>query len=461
MSFDRKRHPLLLAALGLAALQGCQAAPGVRVPDSPGHQALPGQVIVKFAAGTAPDAMGRLRDRFGVKATDPLMPGIERWYVSDADQAVTGLAREASVEFVQPNYTRRTLAYQATDNALNNQWYMTADKGLDMPTAWNRTTVTPPGRDVIVAIVDTGIDTNHPDLRANLIDDPSQPTDRAPWGKKFIDEVKEGVVTREFPDKTDAGYLMRDGNGHGTHVAGIVGAVGNNNVGVTGVAPGIKLLPVKAMRADGDGDDFTIAKALKAAADAGADIINLSVGGPSPSPILAEALAYDFSKGATVVIASGNGYGVPVYYPAAYSGVIAVGATTTDRRVAAYSNVGPQLALVAPGGNPEAGGNPALGIYSTLPTYPYYLSRTAGKPLNYGVQVGTSMATPMVSGVAALLIAEARARGQTLTPAQVRTRLLAATTPMGTASFSNDAGYGMVNPAKAISDMTHDGATTP
>lgn len=458
MSFDRKRHPLLLAALGLAVLQGCQAAPGARVPDPPAYQAVAGQVLVKFAEGATPAEQAELRERFGATATDPLLPGIERWHVADAARAVAGLAHEPGVEFAQPNYTRRTLAYQATDNALANQWYLTAEKGLDMPAAWNRTTVTPPGRDVIVAIVDTGIDTSHRDLRANLLDDPTAPTDRAPWGKKFIDEVGEGVVTSEFPNKTDANYLMRDGNGHGTHVAGIVGAVGNNGEGVTGVAPGVKLLPVKVMRADGDGDDFTIAKGLKAAADAGAHVINLSVGGPAPSPVLAEALAYDFSKGATVVIASGNGYGVPVYYPAAYAGVIAVGATNTERKIASYSNVGPQLALVAPGGNTEAAGNPALGIYSTLPTYANYLSLNSGKPLNYGVQVGTSMATPMVSGVAALVLAEARTRNVTLTPAQVRTRLLASTTPLASASFDNKWGYGMLNPTRALTWVSHDGA---
>lgn len=458
MSIRRERHPLLIAALGLAVLQGCQPAPSASVPAAPGYPAVAGEVLVKFAPDASAADQAQVRDRFGVIATDPLLPGVERWHLPQGKSAVTvagNLVGESAVAFAQPNYTRRTLAYQAPDAAIANQWYLKPDKGLDMPAAWNLTSVNPPGKGVVVAIVDTGIDTNHPALRANLIDDPQAPTDRAPWGKKFIDEVKEGVKTTEFPEGTDKNYLARDGNGHGTHVAGIVGAAGNT---LTGVAPGVQLLPVKAMRADGDGDDFTISKALKAAADAGADVINLSVGGPAPSPILAEAIAYDFSKGATVVIASGNGYGLPVYYPAAYTGVIAVGATTTDRKVAAYSNVGPELAVVAPGGNLEAGSNPALGIYSTLPTYPNYLSINLGKGPNYGVQVGTSMATPMVSGAAAILIAEAKARGQRLTPAQVRTRLLASTTPLGNESFSNNWGYGQVNLAKALSSSSHDGS---
>ncbi|HEY9855279.1 MAG TPA: S8 family serine peptidase [Stenomitos sp.] len=459
MSFSRKRHPLFLAAIGLAALQGCQSAPGARVPTPSAYQALAGELLVKYAPDVSAAEQARVRDRFHVTAPDPLLPGIERWRLAPdaASAAVAGLAHEAAVQFVQPNYTRRTLAYQSSDS-LSSQWYLTPDKGLDMPSAWSKTTVNPPGSNVIVAIVDTGIDTSHPDLQANLIPDDNAPKDRAPWGKKFIDEVGDGVKTTEFPNGTDVNFKMRDGNGHGTHVAGIVGAVGNNGIGITGVAPGVKLLPVKAMRADGDGDDFTIAKALKAAADAGADVINLSVGGPAPSPILAEAIAYDFSKGSSVVIASGNGYGLPVYYPAAYSGVIAVGATTTDRKVASYSNVGPQLAVVAPGGNTEAGGQPSLGIYSTLPTYPNYLSMNLGKPLSYGVQVGTSMATPMVTGAVALVISEAKAHGQHLTPAQVRTRLLASTTPLGNESFSNSWGYGMVNPAQALSWVSHDGS---
>lgn len=463
----RSKRPRLVLTLGLL-LGGCQApTAGPAHPPTDWPQ-LSDQLLVKFQPGTAEEARVALRDSYRVKTVETLFPGVERWHLpaGAASEAIQALAKEAALAFVQPNYVRHVLGYAASELDLTAQWGLGLSQGIDVQAAWAKCVTNPPGKGAMVAVVDTGVDTSHPDLRDNIPDDPQAATDRAPWGKKFIDEVGDDLTA----DTGALNFKGRDGHGHGTHVAGILGAIGNNapSVGaspghlnasgvagnVVGVAPGVKILPVKTMRANGDGDDYTIAKGLKDAADAGADVINLSVGGAAPSPILAEALAYDFAKGAIVVIASGNG-GTKVYYPAAYSGVIAVGALTTTRTVPSYSNRGAELALVAPGGNSST--DSRSGILSSLPTYACFSTMADAKSMNYGVQAGTSMATPFVSGAAALLIAEAKAHGYQLSPSQVRMRLLASATPLGT-GFSATTGFGLVNPSSALSWGSHDGS---
>lgn len=442
----------------MLVLASCQT-PSLQAPPVP--QAVPsefvaGQLLVKFRPEVKEAERAALRKANGVTTAESLLPDLEHWqFKGDTLGMQKQLSHNPSLLFVEPNFVRRTLAFAPSERSDSSvdQWYLGAARGIDMAAAWtsasfaNATNSAQPGAGVTVAVVDTGVDTNHPDLRAHIPDDPQAPTNRAPWGKKFIDEVGHDSTV----NTGSLNFLGQDGNGHGTHVAGILGAIGYNS-GIVGVAPGVTILPVKVMRADGNGDDAQIAKGLIDAADAGAEVINLSVGGPDPSQTLAAAIAYDFSKGATVVIASGN-YGGPVLYPAAYAGVIAVGATSgavgSPNAIPDYSSRGPQLSLVAPGGE-GLSMDAAKGIYSTFPTHDTYLSVLGRKPKNYAVQSGTSMATPIVSGVAALVIADAKAHGQTLTPSQVRARLLATATPLAISGFDNSSGYGLVNPAKAL-----------
>ncbi|MNX59469.1 Major intracellular serine protease precursor [compost metagenome] len=435
-----QRHRYLLTlGIGLAVLAGCQTPPaGVTTPGAAPYPRIAQELVVKFKPESSETEREALRARYGVSATDGLKPGIERWHLQgqSPESAVQSLLREKAIAFAQPNYLRKTQAYIQGGTPPTSQWYLKGDSGIDVAAAWQKSTAQPPGKDVVVAVVDTGVDTEHPALSANIL--PGNDVN----GKRFLDMVGDG------PEGTDKAYRLKDGNGHGTHVAGILAANASGSTGLIGVAPGAKILPVKVMRADGNGDDFTIAKGFKAAVDAGADIINFSVGGPAPSPILAEAIADGIAKGKTFIIASGNEH-TKVFYPAAYTGVIAVGATSTNTTVAPYSNYGPEQAVVAPGGHGNA---IADGIYSTLPRY----SNTSGRT-NYGVQSGTSMATPVVSGVAALILADARAHGQSLSPAQIRARLVASAKPLN-GGFNEDAGFGLVQPAAALSGTSHDGA---
>lgn len=406
-----------------------------------------GQLLVKFRPNVDAATRRSLRQASGVASYDALLPDTERWMVtSDVTALCEKLASNASFAYAEANHVRRVQAFvpkERSDTSIN-QWYLGSPRGINADAAWalptfaNATDSAQPGYGVTIAVVDTGVDTGHPDLAANI-------ATASNGTKLFLDEVgPESSGTTDFTGK--------DGYGHGTHVAGLVAARGSNG-GIVGVAPGATILPVKTMRYDGSGDDATIAKGLKDAADNGADIINLSVGGSDPSQTLASALAYDFSKGVTVVIAAGNQYGAPVYYPAAYPGVIAVGAVTGEAanptNVAYYSNRGSELTLVAPGGDGSET-DASRGIYSTLPSYPFLLSLQGYEGLKYGVLSGTSMATPIVSGVAALVIADAKAHNQRLTPSQVRERLIATARPLAPSGFSTATGYGLVDPVKAL-----------
>lgn len=444
---QKSTRPLVASGLlGFALiLGGCQLPWSPPAETSRGDvETVPGQVIVKFRAETSLATRAVLRSQYGASRHEGLLPDTERWHVAgDATALRSRLMVEPALEWAEPNYLRQTLAFTAPERSgTANQWYLGAERGINVQAAWDTLTGSP-GAGVTVAVVDTGVDVNHPDLADRIARD-------GQGAKRFIDEVGNDSSV----STGNRNFTGVDGNGHGTHVAGIVGASAGNG-GIVGVAPGVTILPVKVMRADGSGDDFAIAKGLKDAADAGADVINLSVGGPAPSQLLADAIAYDVAKGSTVVSASGNTCcgGSPVFYPAAYAGVIAVGATagtpTSPLTIPAYSNRGPELALVAPGGDGDHK-SADRGIYATLPTYDNYLSLVYGRSKDYGTQSGTSMATPIVSGVAALVIADAKARGEKLTPSQVRTRLLATVRPIGDQPFATDWGYGMVDPLKAL-----------
>jgi subtilisin family serine protease len=234
------------------------------------------------------------------------------------------------------------------DYVVGFQW------GLEMvraPAAWYVST----GYAVTVAVVDTGVDLAHPDLVDSLV---------AGW------------------DIVGDDASPTDGHGHGTHVAGIVGAATNNALGVAGMGWGTKVMPVRVLDDRGEGDVWSVAQGIRYAVDHGARVINLSLGGDSGGESLADAIVYAQDRGAIVIAAAGNQNTSAPFYPAAYEGVIGVSATNASDEKASFSNYGAYVDVAAPGDS----------IYSTL-----------RRPAGYGYMSGTSMAAPMVSGLAALL----------------------------------------------------------
>jgi subtilisin family serine protease len=236
-----------------------------------------------------------------------------------------------------------------------------------------------------------------------------------------------------------------DDDGHGTHVTGTVAQTTNNGFGVAGVAYGTTIMPVKVLNSAGTGTLQTIADGICYAVDNGADIINLSLGGPSGGETLENAVAYAYNNGVVVIAASGND-NAAVGYPAAYDAyVIAVGATQYNEVRAPYSNYGASLDLVAPGGNTGVdlnGDGYADGV----------LQNTFGDTTvdwAYWFWQGTSMAAPHVSGVAALLLV----RNPSLTPDGVRSVLQSTAEDLGTAGWDSTFGWGLVDAEVALRSL--------
>src|SRR3989344_5670881 len=252
------------------------------------------------------------------------------------------------------------------------------------------------GAGVKVCVVDTGIDKDHPDLQANIV-----------GGRNFV--AKGATVD---PTKWD------DDNGHGTHVAGTIAAV-DNTIGVVGVAPQASLLAAKVLNRQGSGYFSDIMAGIDWCAQSGAKVISMSLGSSSDVQAFHDTVDAAYANGVLVIAAAGNDYGGPVSYPAAYDSVIAVSATDSNNNLASFSNVGPQVELAAPG-------------VSVLSTW------MGG---GYNTISGTSMATPHVSGAAAL----AMQANPLMSNVEIRALLQSTADDLGAVGRDNLFGYGLVD----------------
>ena len=417
----KKRGAVALLALSLGGC-GVSGSPGGMLRSAAegatfDAQAVPGEAIVHVKAGarlTAPYSVAETLDfgedgKFMLVKTAPGQIGALSQALS-GNPDVLGVSPNKRVKLVvpaaQPGLPERVVP-ASNDPLYGQQWYLPrvgADK------AWGASK----GKGVLAAIVDTGIDYDHPDLKANIADK----------GKSFV-----------------GGKDGKDLFGHGTHVAGTVAAAFNNGQGVAGVAPEAALLPVTVLGADGSGSLFGIAGGIKFAADWGAErkfktVINLSLGGPAAAdPISTAAGWYATRKGALLVAATGNDNG-PVGTPARITKYfMAVSATNQSDTKASFSNFGPEVAIGAPG----------VDIMNTTPTYKVPLN-DHGYALNYASLRGTSMATPVVAGVAALLWA----KNPQLTNVQVREKLEKTAKDLGTPGKDVQFGNGLVQAAAAL-----------
>jgi len=257
------------------------------------------------------------------------------------------------------------------------QWHMDQ---IRMRQAWPLAD----GDGVTVAVIDTGV--AHEDHeKFHLVEDLQ--------GVEFV-KPYDFVANRAHGN---------DDHGHGTHVAGTIAQSTHNGVGVAGIALKTKIMPLKVLSASGSGSVASIADAIHFAADEGAQVINMSLGGRFPSRILRKAVKYAYDKGVVVVCAAGNDGRGKVSYPAAYPGAFAVAATQYDETTTFYSNWGKEIAIAAPGGNTRVDQNG-----DGLPDGVLQNTITVGDPTHsdYYAFMGTSMASPHVAGVAALVVGE-------------------------------------------------------
>lgn len=292
-------------------------------------------------------------------------------------------------------------------------------KDIEADKAWNFGA----GAGVIVAVVDTGVDYTHPDIAANLWTD-----GQGNYGYNFVTNTTNPM----------------DGFGHGTHVAGTIAAVGNNGLGVIGVAYQARVMAVKVLDdVDGTGAYSAIVQGITWAADHGAQVMNLSFGGPSdPGNVMEDAIQYAYQMGVVIVAAAGNNaadLGIQPLYPAIYPQVITVSASDWNDQLAYFSNYGTKIDVGAPG----------LDVLSLKPlgTCNLCLMEPASAILgNYMHISGTSMATPHVAGLAALILSQ----NSGYTNEQVRQAIRQSADTVDGSGFTEAFGYGRINAGRAL-----------
>ena len=374
---------------------------------------IPGEFIVKLKKNiTFSDHMlASLNEKYHVCTIETLFPNargtllenIYRLHVpleSDILSIIRKYATCPDIEYVEPD-KMGILCNIPNDVNFSHQWYLhntgqmgTPDCDIDAPEAWDMETG---NTEVIIAIIDTGIDCNHPDLTLKIWNNTNEIPDNGldDDDNGYIDDVNgwDFYYNDNDPD---------DGYGHGTFCAGIAAASTNNTIGIAGVAWNCQFMPVKIISENGGFFDSATAAGIVYAADNGADVISMSFTFLDSS-LLEDAVNYAYGKGAFLCAAAGNQNSPVEHYPAAYENVTAVAATTqNDTRCSpdewgegSGSNYGDWVDIAAPGNQ----------IFSTMPTYHVYMNDN-GHDQNYTFASGTSASTPMVAGVAALLLSK-------------------------------------------------------
>jgi serine protease len=338
-------------------------------------------------------------------------------------QMVKAYSRNPNVEYAEPNYIAH--ASMVPNDPFYNpyQWHLDNNVygGINVEDAWDIST----GTGVIVAVIDTGVAYENYD---GYIIAPDLANTCFVGGYDFVNNDAH----------------PNDDNSHGTHVAGTVAQSTNNNIGVAGVAFNAKIMPIKVLNQDGSGTYADVAAGIRWAADNDAKVISMSLGGRSSSTTLEEAVAHAYSKGVTIVAAAGNTR-YYIAYPAAYDDyVIAVGATRYDETRASYSGTGNSLDIMAPGGDTSVDQN-GDGYADGVLQNTFDPNTKNVTDFSYWFFQGTSMATPHVAGVAAMIIA----RGVS-NPDDVRAILQSTAEDKGTASWDRYYGWGIVDAYAAL-----------
>src|SRR3954466_4208157 len=332
--------PALAAAFSLGAPSAANAA-----------DAVPGKVIVRYKGDASRAERAHVQARTGTRFGAVLPGGSRTLRIADGEsvaKTVRELKRDDKVAYAVPDYKVHAAAFSPDDTGRGNgwrplQWNFAGAWGVNAPQAWDEAIAAhaPGGKGVVVAVIDSGVAYEN-----------RGPFRRAPdlGGSRFV-RGYDWVDKDKHPD---------DEESHGTHVSGVIAQQTNNRYGVTGLAYGVKIMPLRVLDSQGNGDGSDIARAVRYAVKHHAKVVNMSVefdtglrAGDIPEVI--SALHYATRKGVTLVAASGNEGSSKVAYPARDSSVISVGASTARGCLADYSNGGSGLDLVAPGGGQGRG----------------------------------------------------------------------------------------------------------
>jgi serine protease len=447
-----------------------------RPPRTTALTYVPGTIVVKFRAGTSATA----RRSMAALVDGDMSPALSNANFelmrledgADAEQAAARLSAQPDVDYAQARYLVRPL-YVPNDPFYPRQWNFPA---IDMERAWDINTGGSPA--ITVAVLDTGVAYRSGLLRHTAIawtrEDgvrfPALGTVDIPFAAApdLAGGQDRFVAPRDF---IWGDVLPFDMDGHGTHVAGTLGQLTNNNVGVAGMAFNVRIMPVKVIDGVWDlvfnspfvGTDDTVARGVRYAVDNGAKVINMSIGrsGP-PAPVVEDAVRYAVSRGAFVAVAGGNEFlrgPAPqrlAEFAPSVDGMVAVGAVGRDLVRATYSSVGSFIELMAPGGDFSRGGSTSGILQQTfdldlVETYTGSVGQYRAPRFDafaYFYFTGTSMATPHVSGMAALLMQQ----GIT-SPAAIEAIMKQFATDLGAAGRDDEYGHGMINPRAALRGM--------
>ena len=416
---------------------------------------VPGELVVRYDDETSRAERHAIQRRTRIDHERTLPGGARTVSVGDGQTVAGALAAvraDPRVEYAAPNYVARA-SFVPNDPGFTGpggwrleQWNFDGPASVNAPQAWDlaRAAGAPGGRGATVAVLDTGVAYEG---RGRYKAAPDLYPNRFTRGYDFVDEDRTPI----------------DENGHGTHVTGTIAQRVNNGIGLTGIAYGAKVMPVRVLDERGDGDSVAISRGIRFAADRGADVINLSLEfdagvGYAQVPEMIRAIRYAHRKGAVIFAAAGNQGGRAVAYPARTRYVISVAATTERSCQAEYSNTGTGLDLAAPGGGGDApnadnpadltvcrpgkGGRPILQQTFARERVPGRF----GYPTGYK---GTSMASPHAAAVAALLIASGRL-GPDPSPLAVEHRLEATARDLGPVGRDLRYGAGLIDAAAAL-----------
>ena len=447
-----RRSVLALAASTAAFLM--LAPSGAQAADY-----VPGKVIVKYR-DHAPRIVRAVVQRRTNTGFARKLPGGTRVLSVRGDRSVpetvAALRRHSNVEWAVPDYVAHMAAgFYPNDPGAGTtptgwtqvQWDLVGPFGVDAPDAWAEVAAAgaPGGRGVTVAVLDTGLAYEN----------------RGRYRK--APDIQRNHITRGY-DFVDNDTHPNDENGHGTHVSMTIAEATNNGFGLTGLAYGVKIMPLRVLDSEGAGDAVAISRAIRYAADHGAKVINMSLEfdtsvTASQIPEIVSAVRHAHAKGSVLVAAAGNEADTAVAYPAHTMHVISVGATTLDGCQADYSNGGPGLKLMAPGGGSDApNADNAADIANCHPGVdepPIFQETFArdGSVRTFALRgpeyEGTSMASPHVAAAAALLIASKRL-GSNPSPNAVEARLEQTARDLGPPGYDTRYGYGLVQPAVAM-----------
>lgn len=365
----KRAYKIFLCALCIFVLGALSGAPptaraqpaNILAADSPPGGYVPNEVLLKVS-GSAPSALRKNLGKLGKASDSGLALGdgsllVLKVPAGTVEKTIADLQKQPGVVYAEPDYYVYAQEVIPNDPAWPSQY---GPRHIHAPAAWE---ISKGASGVTIAILDSGVDFHQPDLAPKL------------------------VAGFDFVNLDDD---PQDDFGHGTQVAGVAAAVTDNKKGIAGISWGARIMPVKVLNSYGSGSILNVAAGIRFAANSGARVINLSLGGAFPPPIdppktLCDAVAYAANLGVVVVAAAGNGYGAGVYYPGACPEALAISATDQTDQVADFSSQGPEVALAAPGVDIISDG---------------WLAN--GEPLV--TESGTSFSAPFVSGAAAILL---------------------------------------------------------